>query len=143
MGYKKTKGFTLIESVIAISIITFLGIGVVSTVVYARHSSEMEKQRNNALVLASTVMENLKQKLFSTIAPYTQNVVIDDNGTAATNDDLPGTLQVIVKDKYGNTLTGPPATNSRISVEIVVAWHPVGSPSRKILEERLISEIAP
>jgi len=142
-GSGKTRGFSLVESLIAIALLTFIGIGTICTVVYARNYTEMEKQRNNALVLASTVMERLKRDLFTTIAPSTQNVVIDDNGTIDAKDDLHGTLAVIVKDKYGNTLSGPPQTNSRIFVEIVVRWHPAGSPSRKILEERLISEIAP
>ncbi len=103
----------------------------------------MEKQRNNALTLASTEMELLKRTAFSSIVPHSEDVVIDDNGTAAVNDDLHGTLQVIVKDKDGNVLTGPPATNNRLFVEIVMTWHPAGSPSTKLLEERLISEMAP
>lgn len=142
-GIKKTRGFTLIETLIALVILTFIGIGVICTVIYARTYTEMEKQRTNALILASTEMERLKRILFSAIAPHTQNVVIDDNGTADAKDDLHGTLEVILKDKSGNILTSPPQTNSRIFVEIAVTWHPAGSPSNKVLEERLISEIAP
>jgi len=141
--YQKKKGFTLIESLVAIMLLTLIGIGIVSTIIYARHYTEMEKQRTNALTLASTVMERLKRTVFSAIVPYTQDVVIDDNGSTAVNDDLHGTLEVIVKDKDGNTLPGPPQNNNRLFVEIVVTWHPAGNPSRKILEERLISEMAP
>ena len=143
MDYDKKKGFTLIESLIAIVLLSFIGIGIVSTIIYARHYTEMEKQRTNALTQASTVMERLKRTIFSAIVPSTQNVVIDDNGTATTKDDLRGILEVIVKDKDGNVLTGPPDNNNRLFVEIVVTWHPAGNPSRKILEERLISEMAP
>lgn len=140
---RKIKGFTLVEALIAVALFWLMSIAILTTVVYARHYTEIEKQRTNALTLASTDMERLKRTIFSAIVPYTRNVVIDDNGTASTNDDLHGTLQVIVKDKDGNVLTGPPQNNNRLIVEIVMTWHPAGNPSRKILEERLISEMAP
>ena len=143
MGCEKKRGFTLVEAVIAVFLFWIVGIAILTTVVYARHYTEMEKQRTNALTLASTEMELLKRTVLSAIVPHTEDVVIDNNGTAATNDDLHGTLQVIVKDKDGNVLTGPPPNNNRLFVEIVVTWHPAGNPSRKILEERLISEMAP
>jgi prepilin-type N-terminal cleavage/methylation domain-containing protein len=137
------RGFTLVETLIALAILTFMGIGIISMVIYARTYTEMEKQRTNALIVASTEMERLKRTLFSTITPKIQYVVIDDNGTSDPIDDLQGTLEVIIKDKSGNILSSPPQTNNRIFVEIVVSWHPAGSPSNKVLKERLISEIAP
>lgn len=139
----RRKGFTILESMIAIVILTFMGISIISTLIYSQHYVEIENQRTKSLMLASTVMERMKRTMFSSIVGYTETVVIDNNGTVDTIDDLPGTLQVIVKDKNGNVLTGPPPTNDRLFVEIVVNWHPAGNPSRKILEERLISEIAP
>jgi type II secretory pathway pseudopilin PulG len=140
---RSKKGFTILESLIALIILTFMGMSIISTIIYTQHYVEIENQRTKALMLASTVMEGLKRTMFSSIAGYTETVVIDNNGTVATTDDLPGTLQVIVKDKNGNVLTGPPPTNDRLFVEIVVNWHPAGNPSGKLLEERLISEIAP
>jgi type II secretory pathway pseudopilin PulG len=136
-------GFTILESLVALVILTLMGLSIISTLIYSQHYVEIENQRTKALMLASTVMERLKRTMFSSIVPYTENVIIDNNGTADTIDDLPGMLQVIVKDKNGTVLTSPPPTNNRIFVEIVVNWHPAGNPSNKLLEERLISEIAP
>ena len=139
----KEKGFTILEVLLAIMILTMMGIGIISTVIYAKYNVEIENERTKALILASTTMETIKRTMFSSIVGYTQNVILDDNGTAETTDDLPGTLQLVVRDINGNVLIGPPPDNNRISVEIIVSWHPPGNPSRKTLEERLISEIAP
>jgi len=143
IGDRKIKGFTLIEAVMAGALFFIMGIAILTSVVYARHYTEIEKQRTNALTLASSEMERLKRTVFSAIVPSTKDVVIDDNGSTAVNDDLHGTLEVIVKDKDGNVLTAPPQNNNRLFVEIVVTWHPAGNPSNKLLEERLISEMAP
>ena len=139
----RKPGFTILESLVAIVILTFMGMSIISTLIYSQHYVEIENQRTKALMLASTVMESLKRTIFSSIVGYTETVVIDNNGTVDTADDLSGTLQVIVKDKSGTVLIGPPPTNDRLFIEIVVNWHPAGNPSRKLLEERLISEVAP
>ncbi|MBN1902336.1 type II secretion system protein [Candidatus Sumerlaeota bacterium] len=141
--FGKGKGFTILESLVALVILTFMGISIILTMIYSQHYVEIENQRAKALMLASSEMERLKRTMFSSIVGYSQTVVIDNNGTAATNDDLSGALQVTVKDKNGTVLTGPPMTNDRVIVEIVVSWHPAGNPSGKLLSERLISEIAP
>lgn len=143
LKFRFKKGFTILESMVALVILTFMGMSIIATIIYTQHFVEIENQCTKALMLASTVMEGMKRTMFSSIAGYTETVVIDNNGTIETTDDLPGTLQVIVKDKNGNILTGPPPTNDRLFVEIVVNWHPAGNPSAKLLEERLVSEIAP
>jgi len=140
---RKIKGFTLIEALIAIVILTSIGIGIISTVIYAKYQVEIENQRTKALILASKTMEVLQRTYIPSIMGFTSNVIIDDNGTVETTDDLPGTLQVVVKDKNGNVLTSPPPGDNYIRVEVYVRWHPAGNPSGKLLEESLISEIAP
>ena len=143
--FEKSKiiGFTLLEVVLAIFILTAMGIGIISTVIYAKYQVELENQRTKALILASKTMEVLQRTFIRSIMGFTSNVIIDDNGTVETTDDLPGTLQVVVKDKNGTVLTSAPPGDNYIKVEVYVRWHPAGNPSRKILEESLISEIAP
>ncbi|MFH0795007.1 MAG: prepilin-type N-terminal cleavage/methylation domain-containing protein [bacterium] len=120
---RRAGGFTLIEVIIAIVIITFAGLGIISSLIFARENAELDKQRLTALNVGRLYMEQAK-KYYTTVSIEDQ--VIDDfNNPSIT----PINATVSVTFYTINTDTGqklaeisfPDETQSYI-VEVVVTW---------------------
>lgn len=140
----RSGGFTLIETVITIVLVLLMGMGLISMLIYCRRYAILDSERNKALDAASRRMEQLKRKFIFELTPSVEEVVIDDNDTPfRDSDDVTGKLEVLLKDKNGRMISGPPDGDDHIQLEVMVSWRPQGRISGKVLNERLITYITP
>lgn len=140
----KRRGFTLMETVVTILLVTLIGLGIVSMLIYSRRYANLDRERNKAIAVAGRRMEQLKRAFIFDLAPTVEDVLIDDNDTPNNDaDDIRGKLEIMLKDKDGNAISGPPTGDERVQLEIVVTWHPESRISGKVLKERLITYVTP
>jgi type II secretory pathway pseudopilin PulG len=143
----RKNAFTLIEIVISIAITTLIGLGVISSLVYSRTISELDKQRIVAINYARSYIEEFRRPFFPTLQGQHQ-VVLDDFNTPAPSDDLHATLNV---DLYkvnadgsrGAKIVNPPMDQELLEIEVTVSWNRTGRLSSKQVTETLHSYIAP
>ena len=144
MNRNKITAFSLLEVVLAITLVTLMSLGIISMLLYSQSYAKLERERSGAIAAATKKMEQIKRKFFKDLAPSTETVLVDDNQTPTRPaDDVQGTMDVTFKAKDGTIINGPPPDNNIIQVQIVVSWHPAGRLSNKLLKERVYTYLTP
>lgn len=121
---KYSKGFTLIEVIIASSIVLIAGLSILSLLIHTMYIRKTEKERSIAIIAAAKKMEDLKKVLFPYLKASSENITLDVKNTPTnTADDIPATLIVNLYDKNKNSITNVPQySNDFIIVEVRVNW---------------------
>jgi len=145
---RRTRGFTLVEVLIASVIVAIIGIGIISTVLVARQIAEYDKQRIAAISNARRYLEErTRRDLFPTLSPVS-DVILDNFNTPETSDDLMATVDLHIYNvnpdgSRGTELTSPPTTDHRVEVEVVISWNRTGSLSSIRVSESISTYVTP
>ncbi len=138
---KSLSGFTLVEAILAIAIVGFMGVGLLSVLMLTRHMAELDKQRIAAIAAARDYHERSRLALFPA-AFSVSNIRLDDFNTPATLDDLNATLSVKLYEispdgsrfrELDNTYT----LDYKTLVEVVISikWNRTGRLSSHRMQE--------
>lgn len=137
------SGFSLIEAVIAVIIVTTGSISTIQLIATTHLQSELDEERARAHQIVSQELELIRSELFARLRPI-EAVTMWDNGTPDDlEDDTVGTITVVMRDINGNELAGSPVTDERIEIEVTLEWSPRGRLSGMTLSETLMTYVTP
>lgn len=142
-----TRGFTLIECMIAVGIASMLTIGTLSLLYLVRAQNEIEQQRARAHQIVSQKLEG-ERYLYHKYRIPSNTVTIWDNGTPYDpTDDTVGQMEIVIWDVRTHTLitgTVDPGTNNLVSIEATLTWSPRSGPAHnRTLHESVMAYAAP
>jgi len=133
ISIKKEKGFTLVETVIAMLIATIILAGFLQVCNSSAWLLLSTKYRTRAINIAQAEIEDLKALTYDGIdvvafTPYrADNIIIDEGPTSSPSDDVIGEMRTTVRN-----VINPPYDGKKIAVE--VRWNMWGQPKQDILE---------
>ena len=135
--------FTIIEALVAISLISFLGTGLILTILMARQMAEYDKQRIAAISAARDYIE--QQRRITYPAALTINdIQLDNFNTPTILDDLNATLDVSLfiinpDGTRGDSIQSTAYLNDLelVEVAVTVEWNRTGSLSSHRVRETL------
>lgn len=145
---RQHKGFTLVEAVVTIVLVTVIGIGAISSVLVARELAEYDKQRIAAMSAARAFLEEkARHDLFPTLGPL-GSTTLDNFNTPTSTDDLQATVEMKIYEvnadgSRGAELVSSPTTDDRVEVEITVSWDRTGRLSTHRVSETLSTYVSP
>jgi len=141
---QKCAGFTLIESIIAVSITATGMLSTLSLLTFDRIHNDMEQQRARAHQIICEELERVRLELFSRVTSGSA-VTVWDNGTPSdTSDDVSGMLEVAITDPdTGTVLSAAPVPAEMVQMEVTLSWNPAGRRSGKTLRETVATFIVP
>lgn len=100
------RGFTLTEVMVTLLLSVFLATALLWASMANRHSTRTAVLYSKAMAVARSYAEQIKAEDYDALADWTdQDVLISDNATAASDDDLSGTVTVDVTDNGNETKT--------------------------------------
>ncbi|MCX7047330.1 MAG: hypothetical protein NTX50_17815 [Candidatus Sumerlaeota bacterium] len=140
-------GMTITEVVISMSLVSIMGIGMISASLAARNMAEFDKQRIAAMAYARGYLERVgRYDLYATLTPG--DIALDNFNTPDTGDDLQASLQAKVFDvnadgTVGGELTEMPTTPQRVLVQVTVSWNRTGSLKSHRVSLTLSSYVSP
>jgi prepilin-type N-terminal cleavage/methylation domain-containing protein len=141
-----SRGFSLVECLIASAIAALAIIATLSLILYVRMSNEIEQERTRAIQIICQRLDEETFHLF-TWTKADSIVTIWDNGTPNDpNDDTKGTLEVIVRDPDDptNVFTNATQTAGRlVEIEVTLRWKHRGPRPVELLQETVITCKAP
>lgn len=136
-------GFTLVEALIAIVIVTLASISTLSLLMFARMHNAQEQERARAHQIATERMDRLLHELFPTVVAG-EDITVWDNGTPDdTSDDTQGVITVSLRDVDGNPINVTPTPWERVEIEVTVSWNPRGRRGDVEVRESLKTYMAP
>lgn len=139
----RRSGFTLVEALIAIVIVTTGSISTLSLLMTTRSHNAQEQERARAHEIATERMERVLHELFPTVVAA-EEITVWDNGTPdSSHDDTTGTISVQLYNYEGNSISQTPTPWTRVQVEITVTWTPRGRGGHQQLREVLMAYMAP
>jgi type II secretory pathway pseudopilin PulG len=146
---RKNKGFTLIEVVITVALVAFMGISILGAIAFGTYQKQAIRERNGALRAASDLIESAKRSHFSTLARRDLlNVVIDDRGSRRSQaGDVLADISMRFFLENGTEVGIPgtpiPLNLSMVRAEVVVTWVPAGKGRGSLKTETLSTLMAP
>lgn len=140
---RRRSGFSLVEALIAIVIVTAGSVSTLSLLMTTRSHNAHEQERARAHEIATERMERVLHELFPTVVAA-EEITVWDNGTPDTpHDDTTGTISVLLYDFDGNSISSTPTPWTRVQVEVVVTWTPRGRGGQQEFREVLMAYMAP
>jgi type II secretory pathway pseudopilin PulG len=98
------RGMTLVETVVAAVISALIVGALLGSLLAADHSVRMTRTNMEALnVLSSSLEQQKAQTYVALTSGTTNNVILSDGGTAAPEDDVLGTIAIVVTDNGDST----------------------------------------
>ncbi|MCD6386557.1 hypothetical protein J7M23_12380 [Candidatus Sumerlaeota bacterium] len=141
---KKRRGESIIEGMIAVLLVGFMGVGIISTILLTRHMAEFDKQRIAAISAARDYIEQNRRELFPASEEMPPVRLDDFNTPTVLTDDLNATVRV---DLYlvnpdgtrGEQIQSTAGLNDTDLVEVVVRveWNRTGRLSSHRVSEEL------
>jgi type IV pilus assembly protein PilV len=127
---QRTSGFTLIEVMIVIAILSFGFLGLSAMQLKAMHGSDRGRHATNATAIAESRMEQLQQDPWTSIA-VTAGFVADP--VEANNIELDGSGTVLAERAYSvsHQITDVAATYTR-AIDVQVSWTEEGGEARSV-----------
>jgi len=140
MKFINSRGFSLIECLIASGIAALAIIATLSLILYVRMSNEIEQERTRAIQIICQKLDVETFHLF-TWTKTDSTVTIWDNGTPSDpNDDTKGTLEVVVRDPDTRAvLTQAPNPARLVEIEVTLRWKHRGPRPVELLQETVIT----
>ncbi|MEQ8822192.1 MAG: type II secretion system protein [Sumerlaeia bacterium] len=145
----RQQAFTLVEALITMFIVAFIGMGVMASMMYGMYLQQSIRERNGAQRVAAETLESAKRQLFQNLERQVfQDVVIDNRGTPdEASDDVTGTvsLRFYTEDGTEVGVTGRPIPLDRSMLEVraTVAWQPSGRMSSRPQQISISTLMAP
>jgi prepilin-type N-terminal cleavage/methylation domain-containing protein len=142
---RRRSGFTIIETLIAMSITALSMLAILTTLQMTRLSNSLEQERSRAHQIVSEEMEKVRFSLYTLVTAGTE-VTVWDNGTPDDmTDDTQGTLEIVITDpETGATLAAAPNPAKRVQVEVTLSWNPRGRlGGSKTMRETVMTYISP
>lgn len=139
---RRRAGFTLVEALIAIVIVTAGSISTLTLLMATRAHSAQEQERARAHQIATERMERVLHELFPTVVSA-EEITVWDNGTPTPYDDTSGTISIALYDFNDNPINTTPTPWTRVKVEVCVTWSPRGREADTELREVLMAYMAP
>lgn len=145
---RRAGGFTLIEVVVTVALVSFMGISILGALAFGAHQKQSIRERNGALRAAADVMETVKRTHFSQLRRETfQGVMLDDGTLRGNRGRVRGdvSLRFFTTDdvEVGLPNSPVPLDLSMLRVEVEVTWSPSGRNSNKQQTERIVTLLAP
>jgi len=140
---KRTRGFSLIEVMVAMSVVLLGSISTIGLITQSKVISYSERDRARAHQIVMKEMEKVRRQLFSQVAPATEVTLWDNKTPDDPTDDTVGTLEMHMRTLGGVTLAKLPEAPQAVLVEVSLTWSPRGSMSGRKFTERLVTYIAP
>lgn len=104
--FRGQRGFTLIETLLAVLILSFIGVAFLSGLTTTSKSTALYQQRVTALNLAQSQMERIKASSYS-----------GDNGTYPVSVTVPSGYQITI------STTSPVAGEQMVTVSVNMSGH--------------------
>lgn len=140
---RRRSGFTLVEALIAIVLVTTGAISTMTLLLATRSQNSQEQERARAHEIATERMERVLHELFPTVVSA-EEITVWDNGTPDTpHDDTTGNISVALYDFDGNSIDSTPTPWTRVAVEVTVTWTPRAKDDQTELREVLMAYMAP
>ncbi|MCC5875902.1 MAG: prepilin-type N-terminal cleavage/methylation domain-containing protein [Candidatus Sumerlaeia bacterium] len=145
---KGFRGFTLVEVVVAVALVSFMGVSILGALAFGAYQKQSIRERNGAMRAAADIMETVKRTHFSQLQSRTyQDVILDDSSKRGNPINVTGTatLRFFTMDDEEVGITGSPIPLdlSMLRVEVEVTWRGVGRSSRDVQSEILVTLLAP
>ncbi|MEQ8822132.1 MAG: prepilin-type N-terminal cleavage/methylation domain-containing protein [Sumerlaeia bacterium] len=126
---RRERGFSFLEVMIAMVIVSIVGIGIYTSVIVGLRVQQATREFNGAIKAANDALEGSKGTLFQFLEPRLNvPVTIDDRGTPQIGDDLEGVLDLRFYSPDRSTQyfssTAMPTDGSMIRAEATVTWIP-------------------
>lgn len=137
----RSPAFTIIEALVAIALISFMGTGLIGTILMARQMAEYDKQTIAAISAARDYIERQRNITFPA-ALSINDVQLDNFNTPSTLDDLNATLDVSLYIVNPDGTRGDSIQSTRylnnlelVEVEVRIEWNRTGSlSSHRVIE---------
>ncbi len=143
-GTRTRRGFTLIESIVTVLVVTIGSIGALSLATWVRMQNDLEQERARAHQIVCQEMERIRHELYTRITGGTTVTVWDNGSPENADDDTFGTLEVVVRHPNGTILAAAPKPAVRVQVEVTLSWNPRGRlGGSKTFRETVMTYIAP
>lgn len=145
---RRQAGFSIIEALIAVVLVSIVALGLVASVIISRQLAEYDKQRLAAISAARRELEiRSRRDLFPTLNPIA-DVTLDNFNTPDEADDLRASMTLEVYSvnadgSRGAQLTSSPTTDELLEVVVRVSWNRTGSRSSARVSEELHTYVAP
>ncbi len=139
------SGFTLVEAVIGVAIVTFGSISILSLLMFTRLHNAEEQERARAHQIVSQEIEDLITNP-SDAASSSWSQVVWDNGTPdEPADDTVGTVVVSLRYADGTPIPEPHPSldGAGVLAEVTLAWRPRGGRTGVMLRESAMTFMAP
>lgn len=140
---RRRRGFTLVEALISIVIITLMSITTLTLLMFTRMHNAHEQERARAHQIATERMDRILHELFPTVEAG-EDITVWDNGTPDdTSDDTQGVVSVSLWDVDGNPINFTPTPWERVEVEVTVTWNLRGRRAGVEARESIKTYMAP
>ena len=145
---RRASGFTLVEVMVAVALVSMSGSAVVTAVLVARQWAEYDKQRLSAVAVARRYIEQrARHDLYPTLDPIS-DATIDNFNTPDVADDLMATLtmqlyHVNTDGTRGAELTSAPTAEEILEAVVTVSWNRTASLSSKRVSETINTYVYP
>lgn len=146
--HRAARGLTLVETMIAVALVSFSAVGTLSSLVFIREQLEIDKQRLIAQNHARRQLELIRRNLFTSISDET--VTIDNFNTPDDpDDDLVGVMTTTAWEVNPDGTTGsavssfPLEERKRVLVQVSVTWNRLGRLSPTTAVEVMQTYVAP
>lgn len=126
-GLRNSKGFTLVEVMVAIAILSIALLGLVSVTVMVIKSNSFSKEMTKATTLANDKMEDLKKSSYSGLV----------SGTDTKTDPSTDTSRLIYTKTWTVTQNSPIVGTK--TIDITVQWNSQGT-SHNVTVRNIIAQ---
>lgn len=145
---KGLRGFTLVEVVVAVALVSFMGVSILGALAFGAYQKQSIRERNGAMRAAADIMETVKRTHFSQLESRTfQNIILDDSSKRGNPRNVTGTatLRFFNMDDQEVGISGSPIPLdlSMLRVEVEVTWQAAGRRARDQQSEILVTLLAP
>jgi type II secretory pathway pseudopilin PulG len=137
------KGLTLVEVLVTVVIVTLVGLSILASIQAGIYFQQSIREENGATRQAADLLDQVRREMFFRLQHQDiDNILIDDRGTARTNDDILGAAEIrfYAPDTDGRFIDGDgqyirevglpgspiPLDLSMLMAEVSVRWDRAG-----------------
>lgn len=125
---RRKRALTLVEVMMTMTITLILFLSMMGGIIYSIRAQKLAREHSAASRRAAMLIEEARRLTFQDLEPFSgRNILIDDNRTATTRDDIRGTGELILAETNGTRIPNAKTANY-ILVEARVRWSSMGAP---------------
>lgn len=143
-SHQRGQGFSLIEVMIAVSIVAIGSLSTLSLLMFAQMHNAFEMERSRAHQIVSQEIELVHFNLYTRIRTNSATTIWNNGTPTDTSDDTTGLITVQATNPYtGAVVTQAPVPAVVLQVEVTLQWSPRGRMSGSTYRETAMTYIAP